>query len=211
MTIYTENIITTYLVADERERAIGDDWYRAAHVFAQGLTKARKGLTISQACGIVAALSPQLSWRANQVAAVQLVRTGTAGAVLGSNLAKARAILTGADVRETLGFNDPEKVKRGQGAKVRSFYLNILDPVRSTAVTVDRHAVAVAFGHLPEGREQVNLLGRRGGYESVADAYREAADLLGTTPLRVQAVTWTVWRNRFADEHGKRTRGEDQL
>ena len=34
-------------------------------------------------------------------------------------------------------------------------------------------------------------------YREAADAYRRAAKILGTTPSRVQSVTWVAWRRRY--------------
>jgi hypothetical protein len=79
------------------------------------------------------------------------------------------------------------------GRKVRSFFSNILEPDRSGAVTVDRHAVSVVFG-FSLSDAQVKILERSGTYLLVASAYRAAARRLGVSPCQCQAVTWTVWR-----------------
>jgi hypothetical protein len=174
----TGRIIAIYRAATAAQLAEGTDWYSAARTFSIGLAE-RYGLTLEQAAGIVAAISPRLPWDRNMAYADLLMRTGDCPTLKG-NKAKAVRILSGERPLDVLG-----------GAKVRAFYLAILgDP---DAVVVDRHAFDVAYGAVTDDRTR-KALDRVGGYDGYANAYRAAATALGTTAVVVQAVTWVVWR-----------------
>lgn len=133
--------------------------------------------------GIVAALSPQTAWdnarhgrpheRPNLDIAERFVATG-ANVHTSHQVAKARAILDGADPLDTL-----------RGPKERAFYLNLSRPGATDAVTVDRWA-ARAVG-APE-----RLTART--YERVADTYRRAAKRIGISPDALQAAVWAEVR-----------------
>ena len=84
------------------------------------------------------------------------------------------------------------------GRKVRSFYRNILGI--DSAVTVDRHAVAIVYGR-PLSDREIKLLERAGAYTVIASAYRAAARRLGIAPSTLQAVTWLAWRRLKAVDY----------
>jgi hypothetical protein len=100
-------------------------------------------------------------------------------------MGKALEIYDGADWRRVL-----------KGPKERSFADNISNPKRSQAVTVDRHAVKVALGSIADrdkyGPEMI--IQRAGVYETISQAYRDAAKELGMLPLELQAITWLAER-----------------
>jgi hypothetical protein len=174
------NIRRTLKQATADQYAEGLRWYQCAHTFAVGLST-RYGLTLRQACGIVAALSPQCSWPKNMKDADALCRTGRAP-TLGDSVRKARRIAAGADPLDVM-----------HAPKTRAFFGNILNPETSTDVTIDRHACDLACGvrrgdaYRPELRVVT-------GYQQLAAAYRAVAAQLGMTASTVQAVTWLVWR-----------------
>jgi hypothetical protein len=191
-------VLAVWESATDEEREEGMGWYSAARTFAVGLTE-RYGVTLEQACGVLAAISPRLAWAANMVYADQLVRTGDAP-ILGSSKAKALRILEGEPVESVLRC---AVCARGDtrkhvcfGEKVRSFYACITDP-ESDAVCVDRHAYDVAVGCVT-GEIERKALDRVGVYERVADCYRAAGAILGVSATLVQAVTWVAWRNAKA-------------
>lgn len=186
----TNSILRYYAQATPVEMAEGSAWYPTAHTFAVGLAE-RYSLTLQQSAGIVAALSPQVSWGLNQRLAVLLCATGTAPG-LGKNVRKAATILNGQPSDETLG-----------GPKVRSFYANITHPLGS-AVTVDRHAIALANDHPISAKPgRAPTLAE---YHVTADAYRRAAKRVGRPVAEVQAVTWLV-RRRLRHPHNRHAFG----
>lgn len=174
-----KNIIDIFDQATADEYHAGIGWYHVAHEIAVDL-----GLGASTGAGVIAALSPQLSWTANIAAAQNLVANDDPlPAGIGTFVGRAREIRDGADPFETLG-----------GRKVRCFYRNILMPSRPGAVTVDRHAVAIATN--VEGR----ILESPGCYQMVAGAYRTAARLADLLPHEMQAVTWVAYRRMLNDQ-----------
>jgi hypothetical protein len=173
------NIRRTLDTATSEQRAEGKRWYQTAHTFAHGLSKRHK-ITVSQAAGIIAALSPQTPWSRNMAIADTFCRTGDAGTLRGS-VRKARAIRAGADPLAVL-----------KGPKTTAFYANILDP-SGPEVTIDRHAADVACG-VRRGRAYRPEIRMESGYHQVADAYRAVAAELGMRGNVVQAITWLAWR-----------------
>lgn len=179
-----QNILATYAWANDAHKREGSVWYQSAHTFARGLSE-RYGITLEQAAGVIAALSPQLSWSRNMTCADEIIRTGDTRGVLGLSKRNARAILAGAHPLDVLN-----------GPKTRAFFDNILRPTASHAVTVDVHATDVALGS--RGASRGLHLDRGGRYDAIADAYRSAADSLGILPLVLQAVCWVAWRESYA-------------
>ena len=190
----TRRIVACYRRASADAHAYGDEWYSAAFTFSTGLSE-RYGITVRQAVGVVAALSPSCAWDRNMLLADELLRTGDCSHMYGDAIRKARRIAAGEDPLDVLG-----------GDKVRSFFHNILEWQTSEHVTVDRHAFDIAMGRETSDRERKVLEtgGRRvadvcgehttGSYQLLADAYRSAARILGVRPHQVQAVTWCQWR-----------------
>jgi hypothetical protein len=104
----------------------------------------------------------------------------------------------------------------GDEHKVRNFYNNIVDPDNpSGSVTIDTHAVAAAsfkalsgasievlhnFGTTPKGLISAGgsaMTGASGTYGFIADAYREAAAMVGVLPREMQSITWEAIRSIF--------------
>ena len=181
-----------YLAATERQVREGSVWYDTAHAFATGLAE-RFDLPggVRQAAAIIAALSPQQSWGANQRSAVLLLETGSTFGI-GANIAKARRIIAGESPE--IVFTPPDPARR-TGEKVRSFFRLIANPSDPETVCVDRHATDIALGRptdasaLPAGF----LTFKR--YSNIADAYRLAAEWTTHTPAQVQAITWVARRH----------------
>lgn len=174
-----DNILAIYREASPAELVEGAGWYAEASDFARELSEVND-ITYRQACGIIAALSPQTSWDRNVELAARFAATGECEH-FSDALAKAKAIRKGADPADVL-----------RGRKVRSFFANIYRPNTSGAITVDRHAVSIALGYNWHPAEKV--LERMGAYTMVASAYRTAARILGIAPQQVQAITWLAWR-----------------
>lgn len=189
----TRNVTSAYRAASADDRVEGRGWYATARAVAESLDPSDP----ARAAAVLAVLSPRLSWRKN-VEAAQDAYAGRPLRVLGRNAEKARLILAGAD---------PEDVV--SGPKTRAFWRTIADPTDPRAVVVDRHAVDVAVGRVLGDAARGALLGKAGGYDAVADAYRRAARILSReyatvlSPAEVQATVWLYWRReRAAAFHG---------
>jgi hypothetical protein len=187
----SERVRTLVETASDEDYRDGSLWYLRAHDHALGLSE-RYGLTVRQASGIIAALSPQIGWEQNLVIADEFTASGgTASVHVSICTERARAILDDphADPLDILG-----------GPKVRSFYRNIYRPDVAGPVTIDRHAAAILAG-LPTPtylRTFPKFLERTAVYGLAAAAYRTAARDLGILPHEAQAVAWVRHRRDYA-------------
>lgn len=166
----TDCILSWLDRASNTDIMAGMSWYPNTHLIARECDDVVKG------AGIIAALSPRMPWVRN----IELARVAFSGAYLfrgclGINIRATNAILDG---------NHPLDVLNG--LKTRAFFDNILNPLTSTAVTVDTHAIKIAGIN----KDSVN----KGLYNEIADAYRDASRIAGMAPLELQAVTWTAYR-----------------
>lgn len=188
------NIIAVYLRATPSDVAYGRSWYRAANVFAKGLAR-QHGVSLAQAAGIIAVLSPRVNWGVNMALAEEWLEYGDVPTFY-RTLDKLHAITAGGV--DSGYMHDGKVFKRAiAGPKVYRFYLCILNPKRDDVIVVDRHALSIAMGQRLDDTGQ-KILERKGVYLQVERAYIEAALALGLQPLHLQATTWVTWRR----EHG---------
>jgi hypothetical protein len=168
--------------APDTAKVDGERWYETARLTAAAIAGAHGRLNVQQVAGIIAALSPRISWSRNVMAAYRMIECATKGWPMphvdgyNTNRRKAWDIANGADPATVLG-----------GPKVTAFYRNLLGCDES--VTVDVWAARAA-----EGRFNAQApTGRR--YETLARAYREAAAARNVTPRAMQATVWCAIRN----------------
>lgn len=178
----TRRVLRWYDRATDAQIEFGKTWYLDARDFSASLVQDR--YTVEQIAGVVAALSPQCTWEANQTAAVRVVEAHAAGldTIQGypgyrANLAKAFRILDG----------DLEALR---GPKVTNFRDAILGDL-STAV-IDVWATRTA-------RDKVTNLAYafrddetpgRVEMRAMQEAYRRAALRAGLAPGELQAACW---------------------
>jgi hypothetical protein len=196
----TRNISGMLQLASQADILSGLDWYKRAHKLGVRLIHAYDGLTLGQAVGVIAALSPNNKWTRNCVDAEAMIKAWHYGAdplsvkvcTFNPNKAKAAAIL--ALTADDLETDTIAEILNGR--KVVAFYRSIMgDP---DAVCVDGHAYAVWIGErIPT--TQTPSIGVK-LYADIARAYQLVAkrsyELCGTTltPTQVQAVTWVTYR-----------------
>lgn len=194
-----QNILNVWDTATSAEVQQGETWYARAHEICANNAE-RFGVTVEQAVGAFAAISPMLSWERNISCAESLLANGTAPC-LKKNVRKGILILEGVDPLDVLG-----------GRKVRSFYHNILLPDTSYEVTIDRHAFDVAVGCTTDDRTR-KALNRVGMYDQFRRLYRDAARELGCLPHQVQAVTWLAWKRTkdYASNHATLYQTDERL
>ena len=173
-----------YVMSNASETALVNavNWYPIAHAFCAQWAQAF-GLETWQVAGIVAALSPQLSWEKNKEQAIESIarlqnsRTLDGMMAYPANKAKAIRIFKGEAPLDVLG-----------GMKVRSFYRNIM--LDTESVTIDRHACAIALHGLNTDKSgQVSVTDKL--YRLLARAYADVAHNYGVAPFVIQSVTWT--------------------
>lgn len=171
--------------ATAEDFAIGQDWYARAWELACDLDSANP----YRAAGVIAAMSPLQSWGVNAKCARDIYAGKPWG--LSANVAKAQLILAG---------NEPLDVLKG--AKVRSFYANIVG-MRGSIVTVDRHAVDAAYRRVMTNEERQRAVqGKK--YTHIVDMYTRATDIFNRenctnySPADIQAIAWVAWRRTYA-------------
>ena len=196
----TRNIAGMLQLASQADIEAGIEWYARAHRLASRLSKAYD-LSLGQAVGVIAALSPRNKWNQNSIDAEAMIKAWHYGIdtttikVCTFNLNKAKAA-------EILTLTDPSSdniIGVLNGRKVVNFFKSIMgDP---NAVCVDGHAYAIWIGErLPVN--QTPSLGV-GLYNDISRAYvlvaKRSEQLCGEklTPTQIQAVTWVTYRRIF--------------
>jgi hypothetical protein len=174
-------ILALYDETTEETRIAGELWYQVAREECE-LLAAEFNITIVQACGIVAALSPNLRWDRN-IKAARDILTGHNTTAYPANEYKARRIMSGETPLDVLG-----------GLKVRAFYSNILNGGMDDVVTIDGHAFNAAYG-LAQPVKHANVTPRQN--VTLQRAYRVAARMRGTTGPAMQATVWVAWTERM--------------
>src|SRR5690242_14788521 len=137
-------LLAAYYRANASDLIEGTEWYSKAHAICERISETH-GITLKQACGVIAALSPGRAWEFNVSDAETFISAYQSGArgrqlpIVGTygrkNVRKSIDILRGVEPLDVLG-----------GSKVRSFYSNILNPENESPVTIDRHAKCAAYG-----------------------------------------------------------------
>lgn len=180
-------IVKAFKAIDLADVSAGIDWYAEAYGIAESYAE-RFDVSVEQAAGIIAALSPQQAWTQNVRSAERFLAT-RASVHTKVNMAKCERILAGEDVWTVLNAD-----------KTRNFWLGIVSR-GAEGVCIDRHAIDIALGvrHTEASRP---TLGKR-LYAAAADAYRVAADMLAgegaiLSPAELQAVTWAEHVRRYS-------------
>lgn len=187
-TLYTKTVVRRIMEVYDKATD-KKDWYREANEFAFTLSyeiwdkkPATRKKAHAKVCGIISAFSPLKSWDENMVIAKLFVETG-----------KIKHTKTLGDKAKEI-FNSDGEVDTIfvilNGNKITSFFLNILNPDDSQAVTIDRHAISIALGYSITDNFQMT----EKQYEFFSNCYRIASHKAGILPLQMQAITWTKWR-----------------
>lgn len=170
-------LLRHWRAADPADLAAGAGWYPAATREAERIAAlAPRGVGLSRAAAIIAALSPRQHWAVNLRWAEAIATAASYGEPCPAvgftgNRRKAWAIATG----------EARPERELSGPKVRRFWRNLTGDLRP--VTIDVWACrAVGWTH----RE----LGRRGWYEALETAHQLAADQVGVEPAALQAGIW---------------------
>lgn len=184
-----KNISYTFLSANGEDMDEGMNWYPNA-LDACSIIAEDHMLPLETVVGIVSVISPSIMWGGNISVPEKLIdlwdRKVPASDWVGfgiypANLCKVEQILDG----------DLSAVK---GNKVVSFYRNIMGSWLD--VTIDRWSIRVAMDQPKLGPKMITPSGKK-VYNELAEAYRDAAKLVGVTAPEIQAVTWTVFRNLY--------------
>lgn len=186
MVVYAREfaILRMFQSATTEQVAEGIAWYSIARSYA--VTLARRYRVSKQcAAGVIAALSPQVSWKKNKEYAAIILRGKVNGAkprtyCIQGNWNKAWRIALGESPLSVLG-----------GPKVRAFYRNICGK-NDRSVTVDVWAKRVAEPWVAD------MAFKEPHYAVLSKAYQTVADALGMVPAHLQATCWITVRGTGA-------------
>jgi len=199
------NILEIYKQATDNEINGGKLWYNQANEISR-LMSIKYNLTIYQAVGIIAALSPATSWSQNIIDSNHFCSSLAAGknikavvvTTYGNNKDKAYFIYLHSELTKDEIF----KVLLGSSKKVNktsSFFLNILSPESDDIVTIDRHSFRVNLGIT----ELIDIKLTEKRYKLMSQAYIKASNILEVNALQLQAVTWLVFRRLYVTIRNK--------
>lgn len=153
------------------------------------------GHSLTAACGVFSALSPNNGYLGNVSDASALMRANAAGRPITSfkvhtyngNKRKAWEIACGAE--------PTEKIK---AKKTLNFYLNILNPAQFRPVTIDGHMFNIWAGtKVPlKSRDPEKRITRIEGklYDEIAEDVRTVAVHRRILPNQMQGILWMTWR-----------------
>lgn len=180
-TLYTKTTVRNILAIYDQCEA-PTEWYKDANNFAKDLARLTNYSTV-KICGVIAALSPLKSWDENKIIARSFL---TGGPCKHTAVMKAKAV---AILKSDGSVESICEILNGN--KITSFFLNIVDPEASDAVTIDRHAISIALGrNLTEAEQRLTL----GQYQFFVNCYKIAASKVGVNPAKMQSATWEKWR-----------------
>lgn len=167
-------IVQCYRLASSAVKAAGREWYRNARLTAYRMALDCK-VTLRTAAGVIAAISPRLTWTHNVTAAWTLLLTGDARGVFKASKAKARRIIAGARPEDVLG-----------GPKVRAFFAALCGD--DDAAVIDVWMTRAAGLRNPQVTERT--------YSQVAAALKLASAEVGERVAALQAIAWVQTRGR---------------
>ncbi len=180
-----ENLRVTFDEASSAEVVDGAQWYPNAQREAQRIAS-NFHITIEQACGIIAAISPGMNWDENIPQAWEFCLNGSLSFLPYGHLneVKAKRIRNGESPLDVLG-----------GPKVTAFYAALLHPAGNTKAVVDRHIINAWHGYRLTGDEQKKIMdSKRIMAEIQADIEYLAAEY--DIPVHAyQAILWVVARS----------------
>lgn len=194
--IFEQNVEVWFDKVKAEHWESGKAWYKQAYQFTKYLSE-DTGLPLENVAGVIAALSPQVSWETNCYSAESVVRYAQIDKRYGgyyANVEKAYQCLT-AHPLKVLG-----------GAKVLAFYHNILNPHSPEYVTVDTHIARVLFDTLTLTNQQISYIFSHKGNSLAQQCLRKVASQHKVNAVALQAALWLCVR-----EYTQNRVNKDQL
>lgn len=191
-----DNLVLAYAHTSETARVNGLAWYPNARRIVRQWACA-DNLSVSVVACIVAALSPQIDWSRNLIAARALLDGQPPVGPIQSNILKAHRLLLSARERgrNYRAFDDMFRLFP-YGPKVNSFARNLAGD--DVFVTVDTHAIQAALNDV---HSTVTL--KWTSYRIFAECYALAAKHVNLPPATFQSVIWHYWKERYPVEAKK--------
>lgn len=190
--IKNTNGLRRYMVEDIHSDSFlgGFSWYKEANAFACELAD-MSGLPIEIVCGVIAVLSPAVSWEVNKADAVSMI--------LAEDVRSVRVSTYGQNRHKAIDLIVNGNLSAIGGRKVTSFYRNILNPECPEAVTIDRHAVRACLGKrgLKYSSDNIPTLSSHKRYKYFSLFYERLAKKYNLIPNQVQAIVWCEFRRKL--------------
>lgn len=182
-----------YSESTKQEIQDGLSWYITANKRVLELAD-KYTVSPEKVAGIIAALSPAVSWTQNLSDANNLISNmvrGTQTKIRVTTYGKNK--LKAVNIYNSNSFEEIDRLLIGCSKivnKTYSFYRNILEPEVSNTVTVDRHAIRIAMEEIL--KDVIWMTEKR--YRTIRDAYIKSAKKLGLRPHELQAIVWLTFR-----------------
>lgn len=195
---FSGNIAHVYSLASADDIEDGKHWYKDANKLAQ-LGSVYYGLTLAQSAGLLAVFSIDCTWDKTIADYHYFLShngeqfTGRYGMVFNKALAIYRDRASIEDV-----------LKGDKARKIYCFWQNILNPADDTRVTIDRHAVRIAYDPYSDRPVERKLYNSLAKYRVWETAYRDANKAInaGLLPHQLQAITWVTFQRIFTKNNG---------
>lgn len=179
------NRITKWYNAATKAQVIeGMQWYNEAHTLAVELA-AKHGVSTLQAAQVISILSPKKKWDMNKREATALFAEYFEGVTPEHGY-----FATKNTIAECLKIMSGQWVLVMSRIKTYSFADNIAYLNDSKEVTIDRHALRVAYDDTSAKIYKVS----KTQYLAARQAYRMVAEKLGIKPYQLQAITWVTYK-----------------
>ena len=202
-----QNIIDLYEHTPDHIKIEGEAWYPDAHIMAKNVGEIAlprynqagdyEYRQVLLGAGIISVFSPQMVWEKN-IRAANVFAGSFDKPVWITNRDYEKAIKIVKCVKENKEVNSQDILTiLGEGAvKTRPFFMNILNPqgdVDTNGITIDRHAIAIYLGEVPNNL-QVGRAFSPNGNRQIQNSYKIASNRLGVHHNALQATTWLQWR-----------------
>lgn len=178
------NRIEKYMTqATSVEYKQGIDWYNDARLLCEKLA-GKYDVSLLQVAEVISVLSPQKKWETNKLEVEALFLEVFEGIKPAFNYFATKKQLQ--ECKDIINGNFSIPPKR---IKTWSFADNIAH-VNSVQVTIDRHALRVAYDDKTAKIDKVTLT----QYKEAREAYKKIAIKYGLKAYQVQAITWCAYK-----------------
>lgn len=171
-------------MANKSEIRDGLQWYSEAQKLAH-LLSSQYDVSLQQVAQVISVLSPQKKWNTNKAETIALFNQHFTGLK-----PSFKYFATKKQLKECISIIKGDFVIPSKRIKTYSFADNIAN-TDSTEVTIDRHALRVAYDDKSAKLDKVTLV----QYREAREAYRIVAKQHNLKAYEVQAITWVVYKN----------------
>lgn len=181
-----QNILDVFEMSTPEQREEGKQWYIKANEMCFDVSM-KYLMPEHQVVGILSALSPRTSWEINQRKLQEVLSKGTTFAT-GLQMDKVKRIFQ-TDFETTV-------LDILNGDKTKNFYLNIRRPLSPKGVTIDTHAIRVAYKDFRREISEPSM--KPNQYRFFAEGYTSVASKLNLLPNQLQAITWVTIKSLYS-------------